>query len=684
MFTPPPLQDRGPYFKEILPPTGGRVLGPGTPGNELMDLLTTSEDVIDTLMKHLSPKDLGRLECTCHVFWKPSGDPGPIELFAQRAIQSRVAPHTARRPDKSSFKRLLSCMLIRPMLLLHGPTSPASHRPQPFLYPGGSMEEMLRVNTAQRAAAATMAAVGGVPAPPTPTPRALELQQQQLQQQQEQELNQYNGDEDVVGDEELEAEDSEDEEETEAAEMRAMHEHHLKRNSADIMESLRGLENSPMFGFAGMSLKQRRRQRESGLLITAKVAVAQHDKPVDTGVRRDAWKPPPALRLVHGMLGLPAAPKKEYKDPPSGDYVHQETPRLEFIPMEDRNGEMVGHMGDGAYWTAKPVEVDAWHMPTQQKTQQAPMSEHAASMKSAIRLERCVNGGATAHLIVDLHSCTLGTLIARVLKQSLGFRLPNVAVSNTRHLFCDRAGPHGFAEREQREQTMSKTLYEHGVRHGSVVSTLAPPSAKLGIPATSLTDWLCFQLDVDDCITSQVQRIAVQGHLDLDDDSDDDGLPLMNYGQVPIAPPQPAVAVNIGWANNPQPAAAPADPQQPPVPSITDERTYGVQEHEPLRLRMGAAQTQRVVLRHGDCLTVGRQLQTHQVRVEFRWVGGDFRAADHWSDGYATEEELTAATGGVLQASAAVGAGRFAMASGPSCEGWWLAQLQGLWMAKGT
>ena len=52
------LQDHGPYFKEILPPTGGRVLGSATPGNELMDLLTTSEDVIDTLMKHLSPKDL--------------------------------------------------------------------------------------------------------------------------------------------------------------------------------------------------------------------------------------------------------------------------------------------------------------------------------------------------------------------------------------------------------------------------------------------------------------------------------------------------------------------------------------------------------------------------------------------------------------------------------------------------
>ena len=78
------------------------------------------------------------------------------------------------------------------------------------------------------------------------------------------------------------------------------------------------------------------------------------------------------------------------------------------------------------------------------------------------------------------------------------------------------------------------------------------------------------------------------------------------------------------------------------------------------------------------------ELQSHQVRVEFRWVGGGFRAADHWSDGYATEEELAAATGGVLEASAAVGSGRFAMASGPSCEGWWLAQLQGLWMAKGT
>ena len=116
------------------------------------------------------------------MFWKSSDEPGPIELFVQRAIQSRVAPHTVRRPDKSSFKRLLSEMLIRPMLLLHGPTSPASHHPQPFLYPGQPLEEMLRVNSAQRAAAATMAAVGGVPAPPTATPRALQLHQLQHQQ----------------------------------------------------------------------------------------------------------------------------------------------------------------------------------------------------------------------------------------------------------------------------------------------------------------------------------------------------------------------------------------------------------------------------------------------------------------------------------------------------------------------
>ena len=284
----------------------------------------------------------------------------------------------------------------------------------------------------------------------------------------------------------------------------------------------------------------------------------------------------------------------------SGDYVHQETPRLEFIPMEDRNGEMFGHMGDGAYWTAKPVEVDAWLMPAQRKTQQGP-----------IQLERCVNGGATAHLNVNLSTCTLGTLIARVLKQRLGFRLPNVALSNTRHLFCDRAGPHGFAERERREQTMSKTLFDHGVSSQATCRCA-------WLLARFFTECLRLQvrhgsvLEIEDCITSQVQRITVRGHSDFEDDSDDDESPLINYGQAPVAPPQPpAAAAANGWGQPAAAAAAPEQPQHPSVPSINDERTYGVQEHEPLRLRMGAEQKQKVVLRNGDFLMIGRKFTSN-------------------------------------------------------------------------
>ena len=129
-------QDHGPYFKEITATTSRRQrLSSKATGNELMDVLTTSEDVLDTLLRQLSAKDLGRLECTCRVLWSPNGD-GPIELFAQRLIQSRIKTHTVRRPDRSSFVRLLSCILVRPTLVLHGPDCPARHRPQPFLYPG--------------------------------------------------------------------------------------------------------------------------------------------------------------------------------------------------------------------------------------------------------------------------------------------------------------------------------------------------------------------------------------------------------------------------------------------------------------------------------------------------------------------------------------------------------------------
>ena len=58
-------------------------------------------------------------------------------------------------------------------------------------------------------------------------------------------------------------------------------------------------------------------------------------------------------------------------------------------------------------------------------------------------------------------------------------------------------------------------------------------------------------------------------------------------------------------------------------------------------------------------------------RVEFRWVAPSFRATDHWSDGLATEEEKREA--------AERGSG-----FGPASETWWLCQLQGLWLSKGT
>jgi hypothetical protein len=102
------------------------------------------------------------------------------------------------------------------------------------------------------------------------------------------------------------------------------------------------------------------------------------------------------------------------------------------------------------------------------------------------------------------------------------------------------------------------------------------------------------------------------------------------------------------------------------------------------------------MLTDGDTLLIGSKTHRHELTVEFRWVAADFRATDHWSDGYATEQELEAVRNGVMSASAASavctsqrlaappsGPG-FMAATGPACEGWWLAQLQGLWLAKAT